>query len=169
MLNESFFSSFTNLLYHTNKLTNLKRLCILFSCVKEIFQIIYENEHSDFAKCFEIVFKIWYIRNLIKHFRNYIKHCFQCFILQIKKHKFFDYLQSIDFSSISFHTITLNFILILSKIVNDIDTIMSIMWRISHSSLDQGEMWHESSRHRGLASHREVMKLSRSDEKISKW
>ena len=115
-----------NLLYHTDKLTDFKRLCISSSCIKNILQIAHENDHSEFAKCFEIISKAWYIRELIKHLRDFIRHCSQCLTLQTRRHKSFDSLQLIDSSSVSFHIIILNFILILSRIDDDINTIMSI-------------------------------------------
>ena len=115
-----------DLLYHTDKLTDFKRLFIFSSCIKNILQITHDDDQSEFAKCFEIVSKAWYIRELIKHLRDFIKHCSQCLTLQIRRHKSFDSLQFINSSSVSFHIIILNFILTLSKIDDDIDIIMSI-------------------------------------------
>ena len=115
-----------NFLYYTDKLTNLKRLCISSFCIKNIMQIAHENDHSEFAKCFEIVLKAWYIRELIKHLWNFIKHWFECLTLQTRMHKSFDSLQFINLSSVLFHIIILNFILILSRIDDEINIIMSI-------------------------------------------
>lgn len=108
-------NNYLNLVYFTNKLIDFKKLCISSFYTKNILQIIHENEHFDFVKCFEIVPKIWYIRDLIKHLRNFIKHSSQCLTIQTRKHKFFNSFQFIDSLSIFFHIITLNFILILSK------------------------------------------------------
>lgn len=104
----------SQLIYHSDNLIDLHRLCISTNCVQNIFEVAHDEEHSSFARCFEIIFKAWYIKNLIKQFKNYIKHCFDCLILQTRRHNSYDDLQLIDFSSVSFHTLTLNFILALS-------------------------------------------------------
>ena len=120
-----------DLLYHTDKLTDFKRLFIFSSCIKNILQITHDDDQSEFAKCFEIVSKAWYIRELIKHLRNFIRHCLQCLTLQIRRHKSFNSLQLINSSLVSFHIIILNFILTLSRIHDDINTIMSITNRFT--------------------------------------
>lgn len=49
------------------------------------------------------------------HLKNYLTHCSTCDINQIKKHHFYDVLCFIISSIISFYTITINFIVNLSK------------------------------------------------------
>ena len=75
------------LLYHTNSLIELRRLCVLDSCIKKIMKIAHDNDHFEFAKCFEIISKAWYVRNLTKTLKQYIKHCSKCSILQIRRHR----------------------------------------------------------------------------------
>ena len=71
-------------------------------------------------------FFFWYIRDLSRYLRSYLQHCSQYKTYQIKKHVSYEFFQFILISSMSFHTITLNFILILSKTSNEFDTIMSV-------------------------------------------
>jgi hypothetical protein len=69
---------------------------------------------------------LWYIRDLIKTLRAYIRNCSQCLQIQIRRHKSWRNLQLIHSSSISFHTIIMNFVLELFK-VKDIDCILSVI------------------------------------------
>lgn len=115
-----------NLIYHINDIIDLRRLCVFQSCINHIFKIAHENDHSDFIRCFQIISRAWFIRNLSKQLRTYIKHCFECFILQIRKHSSYENLQSIESSSMSFHIITLNFILALFESLKHYDTIMFV-------------------------------------------
>lgn len=88
--------------------------------------MIHENSHLKFHKCYEILFFIYYIRNFSKTLKIYLKHCSKCQINEIKQHKSYETLQLIDSSSISFHTVTMNFILILSKIKKKFNCVMSV-------------------------------------------
>ncbi len=69
-----------NLIYHVNRSTKEKRLCISSDCVSDIMTIAHDHdqEHSKFEICFETISRFWYIRRLIKTLRSYIKHCSQC-------------------------------------------------------------------------------------------
>ena len=102
------------LIYHVNSLIDLRRLCILSNCVKDILNIAHEQDHSNFARCFDIIFKAWYVRELIRHLRIFINHCSECFVLQIRRHSSYEDLQFINSSSLSFYIITLDFIFALS-------------------------------------------------------
>ena len=100
-------------IYYIDQLTNIRRLCISKNCVKKILNIAYDNEHANYARIHDIIIRFWYIHELIKILRKYIQHCSKCLTCQIKKHKSYESLQSIDFSSIFFHTIIMNFVLTL--------------------------------------------------------
>jgi hypothetical protein len=117
-----------NLIYHVNKSTKEKRLCISSDCVANILVVAHEHEqeHSNFEITFEIISRSWYIRDLIKTLRAYIKNCSQCLQIQIRRHRSWENLQLIHSSSISFHTITMNFVLKLLK-VKEIDCILSVI------------------------------------------
>ena len=45
------------LIYYTNSLIDLRRLCILSTCIQDMLQITHEEDHSEFVKCFEIISK----------------------------------------------------------------------------------------------------------------
>jgi hypothetical protein len=117
-----------NLIYHVNRSTEEKRLCISSDCVQNILVIAYDQDqdHSEFDACFEIISRSWYIRELTKAFRTYIKHCSQCLQIQIRRHRSWENLQFIHSSWVSFHIIIMNFVLSLSKIKNEIDCVLSV-------------------------------------------
>ncbi len=117
-----------NFIYHVNKSTEEKRLCISSECVADILVVAheYEQEHSEFEITFEIISRSWYIRDLIKTLRTYIRNCSQCLQIQIRRHRSWENFQFIHSSSISFHTITMNFVLELLKF-KEIDCILSMI------------------------------------------
>ena len=43
------------LIYHVNRMTEERRLCIPSNCVKKIFDIAHERSHPGFNTCFEII------------------------------------------------------------------------------------------------------------------
>ena len=115
-----------NLIYHTDKLTKFRRLCISESCIEKVMKIAHDNNHSEFVRCFEIIAQTWYISNLTKTLKQYIKHCSKCFVLQTRRHKFWKNLQSIDSSCIFFHTLTLDFILTMSISIDLFNVVLSV-------------------------------------------
>ena len=119
------------LIYHINRIIDERRLCISSSCVKKIFDIAHERSHSDFNSCFEIISRFWYIRELTRQLRDYIRHCSECLIMQTRRHKSWENLQSIDSSLVSFHIIILNFILALSETSQDLDCVMFVTNKFS--------------------------------------
>ena len=94
-----------------------RRLCISYLAINDILKMIHDEDHSDFAKNYDKISASWYIRDLAKYLRDYLKHCSECQIYQIKRHLSYDSLQSILTSLISFHTIIMNFILALSSFI----------------------------------------------------
>jgi hypothetical protein len=78
-----------DLIYYVNKSIKEKRLCISLICVSNILIVVHEQrqEHSNFEATFEIISRSWYIRDLIKSLRSYIKNCSQCLQIQIRRHK----------------------------------------------------------------------------------
>ena len=103
-----------------------RKLCIFHSIVQNILELIHDDEHFDYVKCFEQIIFFWYIRELFRYLKDYFKHCSNCQVYQIKKHASYESLQFILISTMSFHTIIINFILTLSIFIDDYDTIMSI-------------------------------------------
>ena len=92
------------------------RLCISDVVVKDELKIVHDdsNDHSEYAKCYEQIVSTWYIRDLIRQLRDYLKYCSKCQINRIKRHQSHDSLQFILSSIILFHTLSLDFILALS-------------------------------------------------------
>ena len=109
----------------------LRRMCISESIIKDILSMTHDNDHTEFDRTYEKMTSSWYIRNLIKHLKNYFKHCSIYTINRTKRYKFYDSLQSVLFSSVSFHTLTINFVLILFVAHIDINNIMSVTCKFS--------------------------------------
>ena len=57
-----------------------RQLCISYLMIKDILDIAHNDEHSRFARCFDKISTFWYIRDLSKHLRDYLKHCSQYLI-----------------------------------------------------------------------------------------
>ena len=102
------------------------RLCISHFVVSNILRLTHDDDHVDYVRCFEKISFFYYIRDLSRYLRDYLKHCSQCQIYQTRRHASYDSLQSILISSISFHIIIIDFILVLSLSRQEFDTIMSI-------------------------------------------
>ena len=104
---ELFINDF-DLLYHVKKMTEIQRLCISPKMFPEIFKITHNGGHPGFKRCFEIISKIWYVKNLIKNLEKYIRYCSECLILQIRKHKFMNHynlFQHFQYFIMSFRSI----------------------------------------------------------------
>ena len=80
-----------------------------------------------FERSYERISNAWYIHELVKHLRQYIRFCPQCLILQIRRHRPYNSLQLIESSLMPFYTLTLDFILIFLKLVEKFDIILSII------------------------------------------
>ena len=72
-----------------------------------------------------------------------MKKCIKCNVNQIKRHKFYDSLQSILSSSISFHTLTIDFILTLLELHIDMNMIMNIICKFSKriTAISEKDKW----------------------------
>lgn len=101
------------LIYYIDALTSIKRLCIPKDCVREILDIAHGSGHAGYARTHDLITKSWYIHGLTKSLRKYIQHCPECLTCQIKRHKPYGSLQSIDSPPIPFHTIAMDFVLAL--------------------------------------------------------
>ncbi len=105
-----------NLIYHLNRSTFKIRLCISKSLMQDIFKMTHDDfMHVDFHRAYIIIFETLYIRRFAHYLRQYIAYCFQCLFNQTKRHKSYDFFYSVSILKISFHTITMNFILTLSS------------------------------------------------------
>ena len=108
-----------------------RRLCIFHFVVSDILRLIHDDEHANYVKCFEEMFASYYIRDLSRYLRDYLKHCSKCQMYQIKKHASYDSLQFILISSISFHTIIIDFILTLSVSRDELNITMFVICKFT--------------------------------------
>ena len=107
------------LIYHVKN--DVKRLCILFSCEKIVFEQTHDlNNHAEYHRAYQKFVNAIYISKLSRKIRQYVKYCFFCELNQIKKHVTYEKLMSIISSTIPFRTVIMNFIVTLSKKINSI-------------------------------------------------
>ena len=119
------FELHRELIYHKEN----RRLCISASVKKKIFNLAHDqNQHSGATRCFHRIRESIFILRLSKKLRIYIDHCSQCQLNQTKRHKIYEELMFIISSAISFHTMTMNFIMTIS---NDFDTLLIIICKFS--------------------------------------
>ena len=108
-----------SLIYYASN-ESKKRLCVSVAMKQEIFKITHDlSSHDDFHRIYDKVVNSMYFKQLTKRLRNYIEHCSECQLNQIKRHSFYESLQFIITSTISFHTLAINFILKLSFMSSD--------------------------------------------------
>ena len=110
-----------------------RRLCISATVISDILTTIHDESHAEFARCYEKITSFYYIRDLSRYLRDFLKHCFKCQIFQTRRHRFYDSFQFIFTSSISFHTITIDFILTLFSFftTKKFDCLMSVSCKYS--------------------------------------
>ena len=111
------YKSEKNLLYQI--INNKNHLCISWKLVHKILKLTHIFIHHSFDRFLQNLVRL-FIYKEIKFFKQFIDHCSQCKLNHSKWHQSYDFLQSILFSSISFHMITLNFIVSLSKEIYDV-------------------------------------------------
>ena len=139
--NNAHFSFYqkNNLIFRSNNITfddhafESRRLCIFATIISNILTTIHNESHVEFARCYEKIASSYYIRDLSRYLRDFLKHCFKCQIFQTRRHRSYDSFQLIFTSSIFFHTITIDFILILfsSFTTKKFDCFMSINCKYS--------------------------------------
>ena len=100
-------------------------LCISWLIVKNILETAYDDTHFNFVRCYDKMISFYYIRDLIRYLCDYLRYCLKCQIYQIRRHKSYDSLQLISTSSMLFHIITIDFVLVLF-IFEDFNYLMSI-------------------------------------------
>ena len=108
-----------------------RRLCVPESCVSIFLEVAHSGSHVGLAKSFEIISRQWYIRNLTKHLRDYIRHCPQCQLYQTPRHLPHGSLQPILTPPVPYHTLTIDFILTLPKSAKGYDCILSVTDKFS--------------------------------------
>ena len=85
------------------------RLCISHSVIQKMLKMTHDDSHLEYARCYDQIASSYYIRDLSRYLRDYLKHCSKCQIYQTRRHKLYDFLQLILTSFVSFHTIIIDF------------------------------------------------------------
>ena len=111
-----------DIIYHVD--FDTRRSCISVAMKREIFRLAHdENQHSEIHRCYDRIINTMYIFRLSRKIRRYIEHCSTCQLIQTKRHRSYEELMSITFSSRSFHIIVIDFILTMSDEMNIIISI----------------------------------------------
>ena len=109
-----------------------RRLCISTSCIKDILAIVYNKDnYSGFDKTYQRTISSYYIKKFSDHLKRYLKHFVKCFVNQIKRHKYYNKLQSIMSFFISFHIIIMNFIFVMFFAYIDINNVIIVTCKFS--------------------------------------
>src|SRR5947207_4513025 len=121
-----------DLVYYLNPVDTRRRLCIPKTLEKEIFEMTHdEHHHTGFHQVYSSIVTGLYIQNLSQCLKQYITHCSKCLHYQTARHAFYEALQSVIESSISFHTVTADFILELPKISSGLNILMTVTCKFS--------------------------------------
>ena len=111
------------------------RLCISTTIKIEIFKLTHDEiKHFNYAYTHKRFIEKLYIFNIITKLYNFIRHCFYYQLNQTPRHKSYNSLQSIFSPIKSFHILTIDFILALSKslpLSNKCNCILSIIDKFS--------------------------------------
>jgi len=79
-------------LFISNYAYRPRRLCLPPSIIGDIFKILYLKEYSGHAKLYKIINSFWFIRNLIKYFREFLKYCSKYLVFQTRRYKLYNFL-----------------------------------------------------------------------------
>ena len=82
--------------------------------------------HINFYKIYDRIVVFFFIRKFTKKFQTYIIHCSQCQLNRIVKYLFYESSRFIQSSTIFFHTMTINFILVFSIIATKLNIIFIV-------------------------------------------
>lgn len=55
------FPKYEELLFHVDRITELRHLCILSSVAPDVIHMVHGQGHPGFSRCFEIISRSWYI------------------------------------------------------------------------------------------------------------
>ena len=78
---------------------------------------------------YKVIINNYFFKKLIRRFYHYIHYYYKCNINQIKRYTKYDSLISIIESLISYHIIIVDFILTLSRITEEMNIIISIIYK----------------------------------------
>ena len=116
-----------SLIYYQDETNDRLRLCISKKLKKKFFELAHDNHsHEKFQRIYDKIVFNYYMRHLTRRLKRYIQHCFSCQLNQIKRHRTYESLKLIVTIFSLFHTIIIDFILALLKLLNEKNTLMSI-------------------------------------------
>lgn len=115
-LSDFYFAYWNDFIYYINEINSCKCLCILICFKKKIFELAHNHQHHDeFHRTYNWIIISLFIHHFTQHLKTYIFYCSDCQLNQIKQYVSYESLHSILMLTISFHIITMNFILTLSS------------------------------------------------------
>ena len=124
------FQLHDELIYHVKK--NIFKLCIFSNCEQNVFKLIHDDcFHARHHRVYVRLINIVYVHKLFKKFTIYIRHCSICQLNQTKRHRFYNELTSLFIFSIFFHTLTMNWIIILSNNKNEYNCILNVICKFN--------------------------------------
>ncbi len=123
---EVYFDIKDDLLYHIDQ--NMKsRLMISKALEREIFELTHQSHHVDFHQTYQHVTEFLYVRKLSIRLRRFIEHCSDCLLYQTRRHQSYEELQLIRIMNVSFHIITMNFVMTLSISQKEYNCLLTII------------------------------------------
>ena len=146
---EGYFDIKDDLLYHIDQNSDRKsRLMISKALEEEIFELAHRSHHVEFHRTYQHIAESLYIRKLSIRLRKFIEHCPNCLLYQTRRHQSYEELQFIRTMNVSFHTITMNFVMTLSISQEEYDCMLIIidkffkrMTMISSKATYTAEQW----------------------------
>ena len=99
------------LIYFKDEQDSRDRLCIPSPMYHEIFSMAHDrHHHAGFHRAYARIQASFYVRNLAKELRLYIKHCVECQLNQTTRHIPLGELNPIDTMAIPYHTVTADWV-----------------------------------------------------------
>ena len=126
-----FEPNINKLIFHLDRSTGVRRLCIPPFVAPELLSIAHSEGHPGFSCCHEIISRSWFIQGLTKLLRSFICHCPQCFSLQTRRHAPYGLLQPIQSPPMPFFTLILDFVLALPVSKEGYNALMSVTYKFS--------------------------------------
>ena len=103
-----------------------RRLYIPDAALKHFFEVAHSTDHIGFAKMFEVLSQHWYIHGLARKLRDFLRHCPACQLYQTRRHLPHGSLQPILSPLMPFHTLTIDFVLVLPTSRKGYDCLLSV-------------------------------------------
>lgn len=106
------------------------RLCIPRSCFADIFDAVHNGNHLGYDKLSEFISQ-YCMHNGLKELRKYLKHCPNCAVFQIRRHKAYGNLQPILPPPAPYYMISIDFMLALPPSIDGCDAALITVCKLS--------------------------------------